>query len=136
MYLTFSRLVLQCCLFLLTHRNYSRAADPVVIFVASRKLVRATAFELITSAAGDGKPNRFLHASEGDIAPLLDKVKTSVLRRCLAAGVGYIHESIAASDRAIVEQLYLSGAVQVSMDLVVWELIILFKRILCFSALP
>ena len=76
--------------------------------------MRTTALELVTAAAADGKPTRFVHASERDLAPHLDKVKTSVLRRCLASGVAYIHESLAEGDRQVAEELFTSGAVQVS----------------------
>uniref|UniRef100_A0A7S2ZN48 Uncharacterized protein n=1 Tax=Rhodosorus marinus TaxID=101924 RepID=A0A7S2ZN48_9RHOD len=94
-------------------RSYGTGAAPVVVFVASRRLVRATAFELLTSVSAGGGPSRFLHALESDIAPLVENVKTKALRDCLFAGVGYVHEALADGDREIVEKLFVSGAIQV-----------------------
>lgn len=54
---------------------------------------------------------RFLHCTEKDLAPFLDKINDPTLRETLANGVGYLHEGLSATERKIVEQLFNSGTV-------------------------
>lgn len=58
---------------------------PVIIFVPSRKQTKLTAIDVLTCAAaemqisGDDKPHsRFLHVTEDDLKPFLDKIKDLV----------------------------------------------------------
>lgn len=55
---------------------------------------------------------RFLHCTEKDLAPFLDKINDPTLRETLANGVGYLHEGLSATERKIVEQLFNSGMVR------------------------
>lgn len=93
---------------------------PVVVFVPSRKQTRITAVDVLTYAAAellggseDKVQNRFLHVTEDDLTPFLEKISDMTLRETLASGVGYLHEGLSDSERSIVEQLFNSGAVQV-----------------------
>ncbi|BFY98347.1 hypothetical protein BsWGS_01387 [Bradybaena similaris] len=93
---------------------------PVIIFVPSRKQTKLTAIDVLTCAAaemqisGDDKPHsRFLHVTEDDLKPFLDKIKDLTLKETLANGVGYLHEGLSETENKIVEQLFASGAVQV-----------------------
>lgn len=52
---------------------------------------------------------RFLHCTEKDLAPFLEKINDPTLRETLANGVGYLHEGLSATERRIVEQLFNSG---------------------------
>lgn len=52
---------------------------------------------------------RFLHCTEKDLAPFLEKLNDSTLKETLANGVGYLHEGLSATERKIVEQLFNSG---------------------------
>ncbi|XP_076460821.1 U5 small nuclear ribonucleoprotein 200 kDa helicase-like [Babylonia areolata] len=93
---------------------------PVVLFVPSRKQTRITAIDVLTYAAAelqgatdDKVQSRFLHVTEDDLTPFLDKISDMTLKETLASGVGYLHEGLSESERTIVEQLFNSGAVQV-----------------------
>jgi len=52
---------------------------------------------------------RFLHCTEKDLAPFLEKLNDPTLKETLANGVGYLHEGLSAIERRIVEQLFNSG---------------------------
>ncbi|XP_030593292.1 U5 small nuclear ribonucleoprotein 200 kDa helicase [Archocentrus centrarchus] len=88
-------------------------SKPAVVFVPSRRQTRLTAIDILTFCAADVVPQRFLHCSEKDLAPFLEKINDSTLKETLANGVGYLHEGLSATERKIVEQLFNSGAVQV-----------------------
>lgn len=60
---------------------------------------------------------RFLHCTEKDLAPFLDKINDSTLKETLANGVGYLHEGLSATERKIVEQLFNSGKTHYSAAL-------------------
>lgn len=86
---------------------------PVIIFVPSRKQSRLTAIDMITYCATDVQNIRFLHCTEDDIKPFLDRLTDKTLKETLIQGVAYLHEGLNPVDRKIVEQLYDSGAIQV-----------------------
>ena len=86
---------------------------PVIVFVPSRKQTRLTAIDLLTYAAADNQPDRFLHAEPEVIATFLDKISDKTLRETLSQGVAYMHEGLTPQDKRLVESLFDSGAVQV-----------------------
>uniref|UniRef100_A0A8C9Z2L4 U5 small nuclear ribonucleoprotein 200 kDa helicase n=1 Tax=Sander lucioperca TaxID=283035 RepID=A0A8C9Z2L4_SANLU len=88
-------------------------SKPAVVFVPSRRQTRLTAIDILTFCAADVVPQRFLHCTEKDLVPFLEKINDSTLKETLANGVGYLHEGLSATERRIVEQLFNSGAVQV-----------------------
>ena len=53
--------------------------------------------------------SRFLHCTEKDLAPFVDKLTDLTLKETLSNGVGYLHEGLSAGERRIVEQLFNSG---------------------------
>ena len=85
-------------------------SKPVIIFVASRRQTRLTALDLISYAAGDEDEDGFLH---GEVDYLLDNVKDAALKHCLQFGIGLHHAGLSSCDRDTVEQLFLSGTIQV-----------------------
>uniref|UniRef100_A0A672JRN1 Activating signal cointegrator 1 complex subunit 3 n=1 Tax=Salarias fasciatus TaxID=181472 RepID=A0A672JRN1_SALFA len=87
-------------------------SKPAVVFVPSRRQTRLTAIDILTFCAADVVPQRFLHCSEKDLAPFLDKLNDPTLKETLANGVGYLHEGLSTTERKIVEQLF-NSAVQV-----------------------
>ena len=89
------------------------ARKPVIVFVPSRKQTRLTAIDLLTYAAADNQPDRFLQAEPEDIASFLEKISDKTLRETVSQGVAYMHEGLSAGDRRLVESLYDSGAIQV-----------------------
>ncbi|XP_077119026.1 U5 small nuclear ribonucleoprotein 200 kDa helicase [Ranitomeya variabilis] len=86
---------------------------PIIVFVPSRKQTRLTAIDILTTCASDVQRQRFLHCTEKDLAPYLEKLGDSTLKETLLNGVGYLHEGLSSLERRIVEQLFNSGAVQV-----------------------
>uniref|UniRef100_A0A452IE01 U5 small nuclear ribonucleoprotein 200 kDa helicase n=1 Tax=Gopherus agassizii TaxID=38772 RepID=A0A452IE01_9SAUR len=86
---------------------------PVIVFVPSRKQTRLTAIDILTTCASDVQRQRFLHCTEKDLGPYLDKLSDGTLKETLLNGVGYLHEGLTAMERRVVEQLFGSGAVQV-----------------------
>merc|ERR1719330_1593004 len=99
---------------------------PVIVFVPSRKQTRLTAIDLLTYAASDTQPDRFLHAEPEDIASFLEKIQDKTLRETLSQGVAYMHEGLSNTDRRLVESLFDSGAIQVvvAARALVWALTI------------
>ena len=86
---------------------------PVLIFVASRRQTRLTAFDIISHAATEENPKRFLHCSEDYIESVTERLKDEALRHTLLFGIGLHHAGLASSDRQVVEDLYLSGRIQI-----------------------
>lgn len=99
-------------------------SKPAMIFVPSRKQVRATAIDLLGACIADDDEDRFLHASIEEITPLLQRVNEKALVDSISHGIGYFHEALSVNDKRIVSHLYSIGALQVmvaSRD-VCWEL--------------
>ncbi|XP_054164003.1 U5 small nuclear ribonucleoprotein 200 kDa helicase-like [Oppia nitens] len=87
--------------------------NPVMVFVSNRRQTRITAIDILTYAAADAQPNRFLHCTEQDLEPFLNRISDVTLKETLSNGVAYLHEGLNQIDRRIVEQLFDSGAIQV-----------------------
>uniref|UniRef100_A0AAR2JZQ8 U5 small nuclear ribonucleoprotein 200 kDa helicase n=1 Tax=Pygocentrus nattereri TaxID=42514 RepID=A0AAR2JZQ8_PYGNA len=88
-------------------------SKPALVFVPSRRQTRLSAIDILTFCAADVVPQRFLHCSEKDLAPFLEKLSDATLKETLSNGVGYLHEGLSTTERKIVEQLFNSGAIQV-----------------------
>eukprot|EP00878_Enallax_costatus_P043080 GHUV01050738.1.p1 GENE.GHUV01050738.1~~GHUV01050738.1.p1 ORF type:complete len:117 (-),score=12.35 GHUV01050738.1:110-460(-) len=98
--------------------NHAAGGKPAIVFVPTRKHVRLTALDLLTSAAGDGDQHRFRLAGEADLEPYISRIKDAALAHALSFGVGYVHETMPALERQVVEFLFDSGAIQVRSRLV------------------
>lgn len=88
---------------------------PAMVFVPSRKQVRATAIDLLATCAADDQEDRFLHADLESISPLLEKINERALAESLSHGIGYYHEALNAFDKRAVEHLFKQGAIQVML---------------------
>jgi activating signal cointegrator complex subunit 3 len=86
---------------------------PALIFVASRRQTRLTAFDLISYAAADDESKRFLRCSEAKIDQIVEAIHDDALRHTIAFGIGLHHAGLSSSDREIVERLFLEGDIQV-----------------------
>ena len=86
---------------------------PALIFVASRRQTRLTAFDIISHAASDESPKRFLGCSEEYIESIAGTIQDESLRHTITFGVGLHHAGLSAHDRDIVERLYLKRDIQV-----------------------
>mmetsp|Transcript_16957 Transcript_16957/g.39591 ORF Transcript_16957/g.39591 Transcript_16957/m.39591 type:complete len:2174 (-) Transcript_16957:228-6749(-) len=93
-------------------KHYS-AEKPVIIFVPDRKQCRMTAIDLLLHAASDDKPKRFLHVSDEVMKSHLEGARERSLKQTLEYGVGFLHEGFSSTERALIERLFASGAVQV-----------------------
>jgi activating signal cointegrator complex subunit 3 len=93
-------------------KEYS-PAKPVLIFVASRRQTRLTAFDIISYAAAEANPKRFLKCNEEVVDAIINTVSDEALRHTLAFGIGLHHAGISSHDRDVVETMYLSGKIQV-----------------------
>ena len=97
---------------------------PALVFVPTRKQVRATSLDLLAACISDEDEDRFLHANLEEITPLLDRIQERPLAESISHGIGYFHEALSMGDKRIVSHLYTIGAIQVlvaSRD-VCWEL--------------
>jgi pre-mRNA-splicing helicase BRR2 len=86
---------------------------PTLVFVPSRKQAQLTAIDLMTFSAVAGSSTSFLNVDEEVLLPALNAIKDSALTQTLRKGIGFVHESISASDREIVEGLYRDGIIGV-----------------------
>jgi activating signal cointegrator complex subunit 3 len=86
---------------------------PSLIFVASRRQTRLTAFDLISYAAGDGTPKAFLDCDDAYIDAIAGSIKDESLRHTIIFGIGLHHAGLSSADRDIVERLYLGGEIRV-----------------------
>lgn len=83
------------------------------MFVPSRKQSQLTAIDMVTYAAADGQADRFLKATEEEMAPVLETIRDPALQQTLGHGVGFIHQGMGEADRTRVEGLYRDGIIKV-----------------------
>jgi pre-mRNA-splicing helicase BRR2 len=88
---------------------------PAMVFVPSRKQVRATAHDLLAACVADGEEDRFLQKDLEQFDQLLDRVKERSLAESLSHGIAYFHEALTDSDKRIVDTLFTQGAVRVML---------------------
>ncbi|CAK4033410.1 Pre-mRNA-splicing factor brr2 [Lecanosticta acicola] len=95
--------------------QYAGDDKPAMVFVPSRKQVRATAQDLLAACVIDDDEDRFLKAEPEQIAPVLARVKERGLAESLSHGIAYYHEALSDSDKRIAESLFTQGACQVML---------------------
>ncbi|ORX62001.1 Sec63-domain-containing protein [Hesseltinella vesiculosa] len=89
-------------------------AQPVIVFVSSRRQTRLTAQDLIAYCGMEDNPRQWLHGmDEEELAVLLDRVHDESLRMSLAFGIGLHHAGLTEDDRKLVEQLFLDLKIQI-----------------------
>lgn len=120
-------------------KNHS-VDKPVLIFVPSREQARRVAADLMTYSAmgADENPLRFLHVEPEDLAPHLAHVSNSSLKETLNNGIGFYHQGMSNKEKAVVEKLYSSGAVQVCVveHSLCWGLTLTSHLVCCCLHLP
>lgn len=87
--------------------------EPAIVFVPTRKHAKLASLDLLTFAAADGSPHKFLKCDLGDIAPHCERITDPAVRHALQFGVALMHESMDADERALVERVFSSGAASV-----------------------
>ena len=93
-------------------KKYS-STKPSLIFVASRRQTRLTALSLISSAATEGQPKRFLGCSEDYAESIADQISDEALRHTITFGIGLHHAGLSSHDRECVERMFLNGDILV-----------------------
>lgn len=89
------------------------ATKPSLIFVASRRQTRLTAFDIISFAASDENPTMFLGCDDSYIEGVAQKIQDDALRHTMTFGIGLHHAGLSSRDRDVVERMYLSGDIKV-----------------------
>ena len=92
-------------------RQYS-PHKPVLVFVASRRQTRLTAFGLINYAAFDD-PFQWLHMNPEEMRVIIETIRDESLKETLPFGVGIHHAGLCANDRMIVEKLFSQEKIQI-----------------------
>jgi replicative superfamily II helicase len=64
---------------------------PSLIFVASRRQTRLTAFDIMSYAAAEENPKRFLGCSEAYIESIAKQLSDEALRHTITFGIGLHH---------------------------------------------
>ena len=93
------------------------------MFVASRRQTRLTALDLISYAAADDAAayegnggfggRRWVHMEQEALDALAEGLHDEALRHCIVFGVGIHHAGLNDHDRSTVEELFVSGRIQV-----------------------
>jgi len=86
---------------------------PTLIFVASRRQTRLTAFDIISYAASDDNPKIFLGCSDVYVESVAERISDEALRHTITFGIGLHHAGLSSSDRDIVEKMFLKGDIKV-----------------------
>lgn len=86
---------------------------PALIFVASRRQTRLTAFDLISYAAADENPKTFLGCDEAYVEAIAEGIRDEALKHTITFGIGLHHAGLSVHDREVVERMYLSGEIRV-----------------------
>jgi len=113
-------------------KHAGESGDPAIVFVPTRKHARLAALDLLTFAASDGQPRRFLQCAEEDLAPFVARVREPALKHAIAFGVAFLHEGMLPAEREAVEALFESGAVQVMVctAVMVWGLTLTARAVI------
>jgi activating signal cointegrator complex subunit 3 len=86
---------------------------PSLIFVASRRQTRLTAFDLISYAAADENPKVFLGCDEVYVEAIAETIRDEALKHTITFGIGLHHAGLSVHDRDIVERMYLNREIKV-----------------------
>jgi len=82
---------------------------PTLIFVASRRQTRLTAFDIINYAASDENPKMFLGCDEAYVETIADTIRDEALRHTLPFGIGLHHAGLSIHDRDMYVPFYYSS---------------------------
>mmetsp|Transcript_3106 Transcript_3106/g.7162 ORF Transcript_3106/g.7162 Transcript_3106/m.7162 type:complete len:2217 (+) Transcript_3106:149-6799(+) len=93
--------------------QHAPEGQPSIVFVPTRKHAKLAALDLLTFAAADGTPNKFLACDPKDLERHLTRINDPAVRHALGFGVALLHESLGADEREVVESVFASGAASV-----------------------
>jgi activating signal cointegrator complex subunit 3 len=86
---------------------------PVLVFVSSRRQTRLTALDLISHCVSDEYPKKFLHMPEDEIADMAQTLSDNALRDTIVFGIGIHHAGLDTHDRVVIEELFVTGKIQI-----------------------
>lgn len=86
---------------------------PTLIFVASRRQTRLTAFDIISYAASDDAHKMFLGCTDDYVEAIAERISDEALRHTITFGIGLHHAGLSSADRDTVEKMFLSGEIKV-----------------------
>ena len=85
---------------------------PVLIFVASRRQTRLTAYDLISHAAAEN-PKQWVHdMTDEELAHVILGIQDTNLKHTLQFGIGLHHAGLHEKDRRVVERLFTQRKIQ------------------------
>ena len=104
--------------------RHGSVGDPAIVFAPTRRHARQAAADLLTFAAADGEPQKFLQASEEDLMPIVARIKEPALKHALSFGVAILHDGQDPEEQSLACKLFDSGAVQilVAASSMVWRI--------------
>ncbi|BHF81518.1 activating signal cointegrator 1 complex subunit [Sparganum proliferum] len=88
-------------------------SKPVLIFVASRRQTRRTAFDLMSFSQSASNPQQWLHMDVQEMENLAATLVDNNLQMTLPYGIGLHHAGLRDRDRRIVEELFVNQKIQV-----------------------
>jgi len=86
---------------------------PTLIFVASRRQTRLTAFDIISYAASDDAHKMFLGCPDDYVEAVAEKISDEALSHTITFGIGLHHAGLSSADRDTVERMFLTGEIKV-----------------------
>jgi len=86
---------------------------PVLIFVASRRQTRLTAYDLISHAAGENPKQWIRDIADEELQSHIQRVGDSNLKHTLQFGIGLHHAGLNEKDRRVVEHLFTERKIQI-----------------------
>lgn len=93
--------------------KYMSSKQQIIVYVSDRKQAKLTALDLLTLASADAGSKRFLHCTPEQLKRATTHTTDYSLLHTLESGIGFIYEGMEEGERADVEGLYRSGAIQI-----------------------
>jgi len=88
-------------------------AQPVLVFVSSRRQTRLTALDLIAYLAAEDDQKQWLHTDEEEMDQIIEGIKDQNLKLTLAFGIAIHHAGLQERDRRTAEELFVNQKIQV-----------------------
>jgi activating signal cointegrator complex subunit 3 len=88
-------------------------SKPVIVFVSSRRQTRLTAMALINFLLLEDNSAKFVRMTADEVRHQLELISDAHLKHCVQFGIGIHHAGLCESDKALMEDLYRSGRLQI-----------------------
>ena len=86
---------------------------PVIVFVSSRRQTRLTAIAIINYLLVEKNTAKFVRMSAEEVMHTLTLIEDPHLKHCAQFGIGMHHAGLPQGDKAIVEDLFRNGKIQI-----------------------